>query len=183
MSIKVDAFPDNEYSGQVIQVANIGEQLRGFDSKVFEVSIQINERDTILRPAMTTGIEIKTDTYKDVLSIPLDALHSDSLNFVYKSTPTGVVKQEVIIGISNDDAIIVEHGLADKDEVLLTIPENADKLDYVFIDSAIKEDIKKKQEEEKARRQAAMLEKMKSVKDEKISSDQGGGAGVRIIMN
>lgn len=182
VEIKVDAFPDSEYTGQVIKVANIGEQLRGFDSKVFEVSVQLNEQDTILRPAMTTGIEILTDTYNDVLSIPLEALHSDSLTFVYKRTENTMTKQEVITGMSNDNAIMIEHGLTQNDKVLLTIPENKDELSYTFIDTKIKDDIKKKQEEEKARRQAQMLEKMKSVKDEKVSSEQGGG-DVMIIMN
>lgn len=175
VTINVDAFPDNEYTGQVIQVANIGEQLRGFDSKVFEVSVQINEQDTILRPAMTTGIEILTDTYKDVLSIPLESLHSDTLAFVYKQTPNAIIKQEVLTGLSNDNAIIIEHGLEASDKVLLSIPENDDDLKMSYIDKAIKDEIKRKQLEEKAKRQAQMLEKQNQVDKEQIPSSGGGG--------
>jgi len=42
VTIKVDAFPDKTYSGAVISVANIGEELRNYDAKVFEVMIQVN---------------------------------------------------------------------------------------------------------------------------------------------
>lgn len=39
VKVKVDAFPNREYGGTVIQVANVGEQLRGYDSKVFEITV------------------------------------------------------------------------------------------------------------------------------------------------
>lgn len=42
--VSVDAFPDKTYTGIVKQVANIGEQLRNYDTKVFEVIVSINEQ-------------------------------------------------------------------------------------------------------------------------------------------
>ena len=42
--------------------------MRGYDAKVFEVIVQVNEVDSIMRPAMTTSVEIITDTYGEVLS-------------------------------------------------------------------------------------------------------------------
>ncbi|MEL6143045.1 MAG: efflux RND transporter periplasmic adaptor subunit, partial [Bacteroidota bacterium] len=84
VKLQVDAFPDNEYTGVVVQVANIGEQLRNYDSKVFEVIVQVSESDSILRPAMTTGNEIITDVLEGKLFIPLEALYKDSITYVYK---------------------------------------------------------------------------------------------------
>ena len=126
--ITVDAFPDKEYTGQVIKVANIGEQLRNYDSKVFEVVVQVNEVDSILRPAMTTGNEIVTNIYNDVIFIPIEALFNDSLSFVYKNDKGNLTKQEVITGASNEDEILVEHGLNEGDEILLTEPSDANKI-------------------------------------------------------
>ena len=40
--VGVDAFPDKEYTGRVTEVANIGEQLRNSNAKVFEVIIDVN---------------------------------------------------------------------------------------------------------------------------------------------
>ncbi|MCP3929431.1 MAG: HlyD family efflux transporter periplasmic adaptor subunit [Bacteroidetes bacterium] len=84
VKIKVDAFPENEYTGHIITVANIGEQLRGYDAKVFEVMVQVLETDSILRPAMTTSNEILTYIFEDVVHIPLEALQSDSMAYVFK---------------------------------------------------------------------------------------------------
>ena len=182
VNIEVDAFPDNQYTGTVIKVANIGEQLRNYDSKVFEVTVQVNEPDSILRPAMTTSIEIVTDIYKDVRSIPLEALYKDSLSFVFKKEGPKVFKQEVITGLSNEDEIMIEHGLEEGDMVLLNMPDNAEEMKLVPLDQKIKDEIIRKQEEEQKRRQARMLEKMKQVKDENLQDDKSGGGGF-IIFN
>ena len=182
VKITVDAFPDNVYTGQVIKVANIGEQLRNYDSKVFEVTVQVNEVDSILRPAMTTGNEIVTHIYDEVLFIPIESLYNDSLSFVYKNENGTIVKKEVITGDSNEDEIIIEHGLAEGTEILLAEPENAEKLTFVPLDQKIKDEILRKQEEARKARQALIEEKKKKVKDEEISSDDNSGGGI-IIFN
>ncbi len=181
VKITVDAFPDNEYTGQVISVANIGEQLRNYDSKVFEVIVQVNEVDSIIRPAMTTGNEIITAIYNDVHFIPLEGLFKDSLSFVYKNEKGNIVKQEVITGVSNDAEIIVEHGLGEGDEILFSEPENEEKLSFIAIDPQIKADILAKQEAERKARRALMEEKKKNVKDEDISRGPSAGGGIIII--
>ncbi|NJL75817.1 MAG: HlyD family efflux transporter periplasmic adaptor subunit [Saprospiraceae bacterium] len=144
VKIKIDAFPDKLYEGEVIQVANVGEELRGYDAKVFEIVIQMIKSDSILRPAMTTSNEILTYTFQDVLYVPLEALHSDSLTYVYKKSEQGIVKQEVLTSESNDNEVIVEHGLAENDEIFLTTPENADKLLLVAIEERLKSELKTK---------------------------------------
>lgn len=181
VKMKVDAFPDKEYTGTVVEVANIGEQLRNYDAKVFEVVVQVNEVDSILRPAMTTSNEIVTDIYKEVLAVPMEALHSDSLSFVYVEKNGSVVKQEVITGISNNDEIMIDHGLKEGDTYWLTVPDNSEDLKFVAVDASIKEQIKRKQIAEREKRQAAMQEKLKNMKDEDISDDDGGGGGFIII--
>jgi multidrug efflux pump subunit AcrA (membrane-fusion protein) len=183
VKLKVDAFPDKEYTGSVLEVANIGEQLRNYDAKVFEVTVQVNEMDSILRPAMTTSNEIVTDVYNNVLSIPLEALHSDSLSFVYLEKNGRVYKQEVITGVSNNDEIMIDHGVKEGDTYWLSIPDNAQDLKFYPVDEGIKKKIKQKQIAERGKRQAAMEEKLKNMKNEKMSSDDGGGGGGMIIMN
>lgn len=122
--IGVDAFPERQYSGRIIQVANVGEQMPNTDAKVFEVLIRINEYDPILRPAMTTSNVIVTQTFEDVLYVPLEAINLvDSIPFVYKRDGT---KQIVVLGSANDNHVIVEQGLAANDRVYLTTPANPD---------------------------------------------------------
>jgi len=63
VKIKVDAFPEKDFDGQIISVANIGQELKGQEAKVFEIVIAVNQIDDILRPAMTTTNEIKIYEY------------------------------------------------------------------------------------------------------------------------
>lgn len=122
VKVGVDAFPDKSYSGEVISVANIGEQLPNADAKVFEVIIRINEMDSILRPSMTTSNQIITQVFEDVLYVPIEAVHSnDSLSYVLTLKNT---RQVVVLGEANENFIIVEDGLNEGDEVYLSIPEN-----------------------------------------------------------
>lgn len=181
VNIKVDAFPDREYKGRVITVANVGEQLQGYDAKVFEVTVQLEEVDSILRPAMTTSNQILTYTFQNVLYIPLEAIQSDSISFVFKKSGGKVVKQEVITGETNDNEVIVEHGLNENDDVLLVIPDDASELPLVLIDKKIKEEIRKKLEAEKKQRQDEALKKMKEVKEDYQPKNDKGGGGMFIF--
>jgi len=149
----VDAFPEKKYNGEVIEVANIGEQLPNTDAKVFEVMIRVNGFDPILRPSMTTSNQIVTNVYDKVLYLPLESIHTeDSLSFVY--TKKGK-KQIVVTGEMNENFIIIEKGLAEKDEVYLSIPEKVESFDLVGKEliPVIKEKEKQKKIDEEKRRQ------------------------------
>lgn len=125
--ISVDAFPEKSFTGTVIEVANIGEQLPNTDAKVFEVVIRVNEYDPILRPSMTTGNQIVTNSYDSVLYIPLEALHNvDSINCVY--TRKGK-RQIVVTGSMNENYIIIEKGVSAGDELYLSVPEKPEKFE------------------------------------------------------
>jgi hypothetical protein len=182
VKIGVDAFPDRRYSGMVIRVANIGEQLRGFDAKVFEVVVQINESDSILRPAMTTSNEIITDVIPNVMSIPLEALHNDSLSYVYKKENNRLLRQEVIVGLFNDREIIVEYGLSEGDVVLLGTPAKPGELPFVAVPEKIKDEIRRKQEEDQQRRQAEAMRRRERARDVPTPNISGGGSGGIIII-
>ncbi len=133
VDIGIDAFPDKKFTGVVTEVANIGEQLQGSNAKVFEVKILVNEFDSILRPAMTTKNTILTATIDSVLSIPLESVfNNDSITFVYKKDGS-LVKQQVILGQSNYDEIVVKEGLSMEDEVLLMAPESDESIDIIML--------------------------------------------------
>ncbi len=120
-TIGIDAFPEKSYTGNVVSVANIGEQLRNSTAKVYEVIIDLNESDSILKPAMTTQVTIITDILDDVLFLPLECVHSnDSMTYVFTKSN----KQEVITGASNSDAIVIEEGLEEGQTVYLSMPQD-----------------------------------------------------------
>jgi multidrug resistance efflux pump len=122
VNITVDAFPENNYSGKVTEVANIGQELESTGAKVFEVIITVNETDSILRPSMTTSNEIVTDTFNNVSYLPLEAVHSeDTSTFVYRLNKR---REMISTGKSNANHIIIE-GIEPGTSVYLTIPEES----------------------------------------------------------
>jgi RND family efflux transporter MFP subunit len=123
VSISLDADPTKKLKGTVTSVANVGEQRPNQDSKVFEVKINVEQSDTTLRPGMTTSNAIETASVDHVLSVPLEAVTSDGgLSFVYKRDGSHVVKQQVEVGVMNDNEIVIKRGLAKGDKVLLVPP-------------------------------------------------------------
>ncbi|MDT8400725.1 MAG: efflux RND transporter periplasmic adaptor subunit [Bacteroidales bacterium] len=150
--ITVDAFPDKRYSGKVISVANIGEQLPNTDAKVFEVIIKLDAVESILRPSMTTGNQIVTKTFENVISIPLECVHAteDSIPYVYRRNGT---RQVVVLGESNENRVIVEEGLEEGEQLYLSIPEEPEtfKLTGEELIEKIREKERLKREEEEKR--------------------------------
>lgn len=127
VDVSLDAFPEKKLTGKVTAVANVGEQMPKYDSKVFEVVVQINEKDTTLRPAMTTSNKIIIGRNKNVLSVPLDAIHTDeAASFVYVKSAIGVTKKQIKTGATNEDGTIVLEGLTEGDQVFLTVPKGAE---------------------------------------------------------
>jgi len=137
VKLKLDADPNKILTGSVTTVANIGEQRPNSDSKVFEVRIKVNESDTTLRPAMTTANEILVAEIDTAISILLESVHTEgTMTFVYKKNGGSIVKQEVKLGMLNDNAAVVQRGIDEEDEILLTVPPESDKLRTILLETA-----------------------------------------------
>jgi len=179
--ITVDAFPGKEFSGMILTKANIGEQVRNFDTKVFEVIILLSSIDSLLRPAMTTGISILTDSIPTCLQVPLEAIQVDSVSFVYKKTKSGYVRQEVVTGSSNDISICIAAGLQKGEQLSLNAPETEVEIPFVYLDAAEKVTAKAKMESELAERMKIQNELAKTVKADDAPQDQDSGGTIIIF--
>jgi multidrug efflux pump subunit AcrA (membrane-fusion protein) len=124
VTMGLDAFPEVKMEGVVKTVANIGETRPGATAKVFEVNIKLNKVDSILKPGMTTSNNILINEIPNKLIIPLEAVFAEGkTSFVYLKKGNSIDKQEVKLGKSNDEEVIVEKGLAEGDVVYLSLPE------------------------------------------------------------
>ena len=133
--IGLDAFPDKRFTGRVISVANIGEQKPNSDAKVFQVKVEVDQKDSTLRPAMTTSNTIIAEVIPDRVFIPLECLHSqgDSLSFVIKKSGIGFVKQQVVLGKSNTNDIIINNGVEEGDRLYLSVPEGVENANMNYL--------------------------------------------------
>ena len=76
-SVKIDAYGDRRFHGTVHQIANTGKTTgAGTQEEVtnFEVKIGIDDHDVILRPALSCTADIETNTVKDVVAVPMQAV-------------------------------------------------------------------------------------------------------------
>ncbi len=176
--ISVDAFPGKEFSGMVLTKANIGEQVRNFDTKVFEVIVLLNSIDSLLRPAMTTGISILVDSIPSSLQVPLEAIQVDSVSFVYKKSKNTITKQEVVTGPSNDLSICIAAGLNIGEKVLLNTPSNVEDILFVYLDPSEKDLAREKVKTDLTARMKIQSDFSKTIKAEDTPKDDGGGSTV-----
>ncbi len=125
VELGLDAYPDKVLRGKVVRVANVGEQRANSDSKVFQVSIEIQGEDSTLRPAMTTSNSIIAKTLDSVLFIPLECLHSfnDTVTYVFVKDGLSIIKQEVMVGERNASDAVIEKGLSPSQRLYLSVPK------------------------------------------------------------
>jgi HlyD family secretion protein len=122
VELGLDAFPEKRLTGKVTRVANVGQQRVNSDAKVFEVTVLINEKDPIMRPAMTSSNSIIAEEIPDAVYVPLEAVHveNDSINYVFLNNG---LKQEVKLGASNANAVVIDKGLKAGERVYLSMPK------------------------------------------------------------
>jgi HlyD family secretion protein len=75
--IRVDAMPDVELLGYVYEIGHSAKTAAaGTQEEVtnFQVKIRIIDKNKQLRPGMSCSVEIDTETHRDVLSVPLQAV-------------------------------------------------------------------------------------------------------------
>lgn len=179
VKIKVDAFPEKEFDGQIITVANIGQELRGQEAKVFEIIIAIDQTDDVLRPSMTTTNDIRIYEYEEVANIPLEAFYSDSIDYVILKKPNGLVRKQIISGATNENNIIVVEGISANDKVLLTPPDNLDKIPFKYLEPSIAEAATNVLDNWKKEKEAYDKLNETAIKGtEDQNKDFGGGSGM-----
>jgi len=132
VEINIDALPNKKYSGVISKIANIGQELPGFDTKVFKVIIEMNEHGEEIKPAMTTDNKIILTTLEDAVKIPRNCLFSNNGDtFVYIKKKGKVWKKRVKRGLENDTEIVITSGLNVGDIILTSAPENNEEVQFI----------------------------------------------------
>jgi multidrug efflux pump subunit AcrA (membrane-fusion protein) len=130
VDIVVDAFPKKAFTGKVIYIANVGEQLPNSDAKMFEVQIRVEGSDPLLRPAMTTSNRIIIKTFNDVVFVPIECVQTgvDSIPLIYQKNRT---KHIVVLGEANDKNVIIEQGVLPGTSVYTVPPANPERFKLI----------------------------------------------------
>ncbi|MCL2073759.1 MAG: efflux RND transporter periplasmic adaptor subunit [Marinilabiliaceae bacterium] len=130
--LKIDAFPEKDFNGEITRIANVGQELSGQFLTGFKVEIKVDPAGETLLPGMTSTNIIIVQNLKDVLTVPRQAIFTeDDIFFVYKKDGLSTIKQEVSIGGENETHVLIEKGLQKGDKVLTQPPKSAEDLNLV----------------------------------------------------
>lgn len=133
--VKIDAFPNQEFKGKVVRIANVGQEVEGEFFNTFKVDIEVDPNDKLLLPGMTSTNRIVIESIPDALMVPRMAVFSDDEFdfFVYKHEGLSVVKQQISVEGENDSFYKIGEGLVDKDRVMLQPPSKKKEISSVAL--------------------------------------------------
>lgn len=121
----IDALKGQTKVGVISSISNVGQEMAGFDSKVFKVNIRIASDNKRIKPAMTTNNEIIISREENVLVIPRPALFTEETKqYVYLKELGGVSIRYVECGSQSEKFVVIKKGLREGDKILLTKPKS-----------------------------------------------------------
>ncbi len=133
--MKIDAFPNKEYAGEIINVANIGQEIPGEFQNGFKVLVRLEPFTDALLPGMTTSNQVVTGSWENALYVPKEAVYgNDSIRYVVQKSGMRTIRQQVVLGGENEEFIRIERGLTENQHVLLDKDLEHRKLELIQLD-------------------------------------------------
>ena len=171
--LKVDAIPDREYTGRVVEIGSSGyAKPTQPDVTFFQAKVLFDAPDDSLRPGMSARAEIEVSTHADALAVPIQSVverkpgDADTKTPARKAPPVSVVfvvedgkakSVPVKSGISDSTDVEIVSGLTGGEQVI-TGPYRA---------------LRKLEDGDAVRVTTPELEKNESKKDSSDSDDSG----------
>jgi len=124
--IVMDAFPDRILQGDVLEVAPLPDQQRGFlnpDLKVYKTLVSIDGTHDFLKTRMSCKVTVLVRELRDIIQVPIQVVaNRRGRKVCYVVTPSGPEEREVQTGAFNDTFVQIVEGLNEGDIVLLNPP-------------------------------------------------------------
>ncbi|MFW6139803.1 MAG: efflux RND transporter periplasmic adaptor subunit [Acidobacteriota bacterium] len=111
--ITVKAFPERVFSGEVTVVNMTADPV----SKKFNVEVQAQNSDLLLRPNIFGEVVLEVSTHEDALVIPQDAVVEGSYVFVAEGDKA--VKRKITIGLQDTTHLEALQGLQEGERVII----------------------------------------------------------------
>jgi HlyD family secretion protein len=127
VAVTVDAYPAARLNGAVTLIGSLAQEERERrGTKFFDVTLELSESDSRLRPGMTARVEIQVEERARALYVPLEAVFvREGKNLVYVQGLGGPRTREVALGPSNNDFVVVEKGLVRGERLYMRDPLGA----------------------------------------------------------
>ncbi len=124
VTLSFDAISDKQYKGVVSQVAPVGTVLQGVVQ--FDVTVELTDADTDIKPGMTAAVNIVIDQITDTLLVPNRSVRVvDGKRVVYVLSNNQLQSVDVTLGASSDSQSQVTDGnLQVGDQIVLNPPQD-----------------------------------------------------------
>ena len=124
-TVRVEAVPDKQLTAHVDAISALAKA--DFTSwpptRNFDVRIALDDHDDRLRPGMTISIRIATETLRQVLTAPAQAVFSHgSTDVVYVVRRHGVERRVVVVDRRNADRVVLRSGVEEGERLALVEP-------------------------------------------------------------
>lgn len=136
--IKVDAIPDREYHGRVVEIGSSAavRQGAGAGIRYFKVKVAIDDADARLRPGMTSQVSIVTNSASNAIAVPIQAVvervpgaagddaddaddgDKPKKKYVFLAADAKAKQVEVQTGISDTTHVVITSGVKAGDRLI-----------------------------------------------------------------
>jgi hypothetical protein len=125
VNIHVIAVPGRNFRGHI---KDLGGTTGNFWERHFECKVALDESSPELRPGMSTEVVIATETMRNALSIPAQALFdANGVNFVYVRNGRSFTRKDVTLVRKNETRAVVSGLLAGQAVALSNPLEKPDR--------------------------------------------------------
>ncbi len=121
---------DTWVSGKVDSVASVTRPTGWWNGNIvkYDTIIKLDEKHPAVKPGMSVAVEVILAKYENVITAPVAAvIEYDDGTYCWIETEEGPVRRAVQLGDTNDQFVIVEHGLQEGDRVILNPLETVDQ--------------------------------------------------------
>jgi multidrug efflux pump subunit AcrA (membrane-fusion protein) len=115
--IKVDAYPDRTFSGNITLISPVVNQL----SRTASVEITLANPDHLLKPGMYAQVKVSLGEKKNIILIPSYAvLQQELVKKVFVVNQGKAVSQTVASGVTQNGWVEITSGLAENDSLIVS---------------------------------------------------------------
>jgi multidrug efflux pump subunit AcrA (membrane-fusion protein) len=127
VNIRLDAFPDQTFSGKINNVAGFPRSIeRGNPVTYYEITVTLDEQNkNLMQPGRKITAQIEVKKPEPSVVVPLQALHHDEgKSYVYLKSSGQFSRSEVNSGRKNQYLVEITSGVNKGDVIALSIPES-----------------------------------------------------------
>ncbi len=129
VTMKIDALPNRVFFGRVTRVAVVPDSNSSWfssDVRLYSTRIELEGNTDELRPGQSASVEIEVAHLKNVLTVPVQAVHrTGRVLYVWMRRDGVATAVPVETGMASDQFVVVVEGVAAGDVIYLSRPDGA----------------------------------------------------------